>query len=60
MEKSKKVVKRVKKVNEKDIAKYEIMAIESYKYDIRDMGVCDFTGYCTSSCQYYGSGCEII
>ena len=28
--------------------------------DLQDMGYCDITGYCTSSCQYYGSGCEII
>lgn len=27
---------------------------------LQDMGYCDITGYCTSSCKYYGSGCEII
>lgn len=27
---------------------------------LQDMGDCDITGYCTSSCRYYGSGCEII
>ena len=28
--------------------------------DLQDMGYCDIAGYCTSSCRYYGSGCEII
>jgi len=33
---------------------------QSDKDDLQGMGVCDFTGYCSSQCQYYGSGCEII
>jgi len=28
--------------------------------DLQDMGYCDITGYCTSQCRYFGSGCEII
>ena len=30
------------------------------KDDLQGMGVCDFSGYCSSQCKYYGSGCEII
>ena len=26
--------------------------------DMQDMGDCDITGYCTSQCRYFGSGCE--
>jgi hypothetical protein len=33
---------------------------QSDRDDLQRMGYCDITGYCTSSCQYYGSGCEII
>ena len=31
---------------------------QAYEYDFQDMGDCDFTGFCTSQCRYYGSGCE--
>jgi len=54
------LMEKSKKVNEKDIVKEEIMAIEQLKYDIRDMGDCDITGYCSSQCRYFGSGCKII
>ena len=30
------------------------------QYYLQDMGDCGFTGYCSSSCQYYGSGCETL
>lgn len=28
--------------------------------DLQGMGVCDFSGYCSSQCRYYGSGCEMF
>ena len=35
---------------------------QSNKDDLQGMRICDFLGseYCSSQCQYYGSGCEII
>ena len=41
----------------------ELVEIEDAYYEEEDdefayMGLCDITGYCSSSCKYYGSGCE--
>jgi len=33
---------------------------QSDKDDLQSMGVCDFTGYYSSSCRYYGSSCETL
>ena len=33
---------------------------QSNEDDSQDTDDCDFSGYCSSQCRYYGSGCEMF
>jgi hypothetical protein len=43
---------------QKALYEYTEQLEQLYEYDLQGMGVCDFSGYCSSQCRYYGSGCE--
>ena len=38
----------------------EYIEQQLYEYDTQDMGDSYFSGYCSSQCRHFGSGCETI